>query len=80
MGLETRKEKMDHMFALMDEVRVLVGRLKPQATGDIHTTINILNDRVEELKHKLSKNGDTLELYTEHLNTKRDNPWKEGTD
>ena len=80
MGLETRKERMDHMFALMDEVRVLVGRLEPRDTGHIHTAIGVLNDRVEELKHELSKNGDTLELYTEHLNTKRGDPTKEGTD
>ena len=80
MALETRKEKMDHMFALMNEVRVLVGRLEPRDTGHIHTAIGVLNDRVEELKHELSKNGDTLELYTEHLNTKRADPMKEGTD
>ena len=80
MALETRKEKMDHMFALMDEVRVLVGRLAPHDTGHIHTTIGVLNGRVEELKHELSKNGNTLELYTEHLNMKRGDPTKEGTD
>jgi len=71
---------MDHMFALMNEVRVLVGRLEPRDTGHIHTTINVLNDRVEELKHELSKNGNTLELYSEHLNMKRGDPMKEGTD
>ena len=42
MAIETRKEKMDHMFALMEEVRVLVGRLEPRDTGHIHTTINVL--------------------------------------
>jgi hypothetical protein len=80
MAIETRKERMDHMFALMDEVRVLVGRLEPRDTGDIHTAINILNGRVEELRHALSRNGNTLELYTEHLNMKRGDPTKEGTD
>ena len=44
---------MDHMFALMEEVRVLVGRLKPRDTGHIHTAINVINNRVEELKHEL---------------------------
>ena len=81
MAIETRKEKMDHMFALMDEVRVLVGRLKPRDTGHIHTAINVLNDRVEELKHGLSKNGEhTMGLFTEHLNMKRGDPTTEGTD
>jgi hypothetical protein len=77
MALETRKERMDHMFTLMNEVRVLVGRLKSRSTGDIHTTINVLNDRVEELRVGLSRNG---EIEENLLNAKRDNPWKEGTD
>ena len=46
---------MDHMFALMNEVKILVGRLRPQGTGHIHTTINTLNGRVDEIKHELSK-------------------------
>ena len=65
------------MFALMNEVRVLVGRLESRDTGHIHTTINVLNDRVEELRVDLSRNGEIEESL---LNTKRDNPWKEGTD
>jgi len=77
MGVETRKEKMDHMFALMEEVRVLVGRLEPRNTGDIHTAINILNGRVEELKHELSKNG---EIQDSLFNMKRGDSTKEGTD
>jgi len=77
MGIETRKEKMDHMFALMNEVRVLVGRLEPRDTGEIHTTINILNGRVEELKHELSRNG---EIQENLFNIKREDPYKEGTD
>ena len=77
MGVETRKEKMDHMFALMNEVRVLVGRLEPRDTGHIHTTINVLNDRVEELRVELSRNGEVQESL---FNMKRGDPYKEGTD
>ena len=58
MEIETRKKRMDHMFALMEEVRVLVGRLEPHDTGHIHTAIGVLNDRVEELKRELSRNGE----------------------
>ena len=58
MEIETRKKRMDHMFALMVEVRVLVGRLEPHDTGHIHTAIGVLNDRVEELKRELSRNGE----------------------
>jgi hypothetical protein len=53
--MENRKEKMDHMFALMNEVKILVGRLRPEDTGYIHTTIDTLNGRVDEIKHELSK-------------------------
>jgi len=53
--METRKDKIDHMFALMNEVRILVGRLRPEDTGHIHTTIDTLNERVDEIKHELSK-------------------------
>ena len=53
--METRREKMNHMFALMNEVKILGGRLQPENTGHIHTTIDTLNERVEEIKHELSK-------------------------
>jgi len=72
-----RKELMDHMFALMEEVKELVTRLEPRDTGHIHTTINVLNDRVEEIKHCLTKSDDDIEKY---FNMKRENPFNEGTD
>ena len=82
MAIETRKEKMDHMFALMNEVRVLVGRLEKHDTGHIHTAISVLNGRVEELKDALSRNSGTYnQEYEENLfNMKRGDPTKEGTD
>ena len=64
------------MFALMEEVRVLVGRLESRGTGDIHTAINILNSRIEELKLGLSRNG---EIQENIFNMKREDPYKEGT-
>jgi hypothetical protein len=72
-----RKELMDHMFALMEEVKELVTRLKPRETGHIHTTINVLNDRVEEIKHRLTKSDAEIEKL---FNRKREDPFKEGTD
>ena len=72
-----RKQLMDHMFALMEEVKELVTRLEPRDTGHIHTTINVLNDRVEEIKHQLTKSDGDIE---KHFNMKRENPFKEGTD
>jgi hypothetical protein len=72
-----RKELMDHMFALMNEVRELVTRLKPRDTGHIHTTINVLNDRVEEIRHRLTKSDGDIERL---LNRDRGDSFKEGTD
>ena len=51
--METRKEKIDHMFALMNEVKILVGRLRPQDTGHIHTTINVLEHRITEVTEEI---------------------------
>ena len=72
-----RKDLMDHMFALMNEVKELVTRLKPRDTGHIHTAINVLNDRVEEIRHQLTKSDNDIERF---LNMKRGDPFKEGTD
>ena len=51
----TKNEKLDHMLALTEEVNILTQRIKPQATGHIHTTINTLRERVGELKEELSE-------------------------
>ena len=81
MALETRKERMDHMFALMEEVRVLVGRLEQHP--EIPTAVRTLNYRVEELKKELSLNKHELDKEKEDLesmlNMKRGNPYNEGS-
>ena len=76
---------MDHMFALMEEVRVLVGRL--DAHPHIRDAISTLNYRVEELRLELSVNKYTLDHMEEErenidnmFNMKRGDPYKEGTD
>mgnify|MGYP003147142658 FL=1 len=66
MAIETRKEKMDHMFALMEEVRVLVGRLEEH--DDIPPTVRTLNYRVDELKKELTLNKYELEKDREESN------------
>ena len=79
-AIETRKEKMDHMFALMEEVRVLVGRRDEH--GDIEATIRQLNYRVEELKKELTLNKYELEKEAgieSMFNMKRGNPFNEGS-
>jgi len=81
MALETRKEKMDHMFALMEEVRVLVGRLDEHP--EIQSAVSTLNYRVDELKKELSLNKYELEKekgIDSMFNMNRGDPYKEGTD
>ena len=73
----TRKKLMNQLFALMEEVKELVTRLEPQDTGHIHTTIGVLGERVEEIKHHLTKSDADIE---KHFNMKRENPFNEGTD
>ena len=74
---------MDHMFALMEEVRVLVGRLEEHP--HIRDAISTLNYRVEELRLELSVNKHTLDKMEEEkvgsmFNQNRSDPYKEGTD
>jgi len=50
-----RNEKLNHILALTEEINVLTQRIKPQATGYIHTTIHTLRKRVGEIKEELSE-------------------------
>ena len=80
MALETRKETMDHMFALIEESRVLVGRRGDHS--NIEPTIRQLNYRIEELKKELSLNKYELEKEAgidSMFNMRRGNPYNEGS-
>ena len=80
MAIETRKEKMDHMFALMEEVRVLVGRLEEQP--EMPAAVRTLNYRVDEIRKELSLNKYELEKeqgIDSMFNMNRGNPYNEGS-
>ena len=83
MALETRKEKMDHMFALIEESRVLVERREEHS--DIEPTIRTLAYRIKELKKELTLNKYELEKDKERsidetmFNMNRGNPYNEGS-
>ena len=47
---------MNHVRALHEEINVLKGRLQPHDTGHIHTTINTLEQRVQEMNEELERN------------------------
>ena len=49
-----RQELMNHMFALISEVQHLYTMLQPHDTGHIHTTIGMLNSRIDDIKDCLA--------------------------
>lgn len=42
-----------YVKVLQYEISILKGRLQPEDTGHIHTTIRVLQDRVEEIERNL---------------------------
>ena len=47
---------MNHVRALQEEIGVLKDRIQPHDTGHIHTTINTLEQRVQEMNEELERN------------------------
>ena len=52
-GHESNIITVDKIMVLMEEIAVLEHRIKPQGTGHIHTTINVLKERVKELRARV---------------------------
>ena len=52
-------KEVDRLVMLMEEIAILKSRLQPQDTGHIHTTINTLESRVEEISNRLVESGET---------------------
>ena len=44
-----RKQKMDHMMILMEEIVIISERFMPHDTGHLHTAISVLNSRIDEM-------------------------------
>ena len=57
----SRSQQLNHLVHLKDEINYLKGLLRPEDTGHIHTTINVLEGRVQEITEKLSKELDKHE-------------------
>ena len=47
---------VDRLLILIEEISIIKSKIKPQATGHLHTAISVLNERVEEITNKLKKN------------------------
>jgi len=78
MAIETRKEKMDHMFALIEEKSILEKRVTEHS--DVAVAIRMLTYRIEEIKKELTLNKYELEKEEGMFNMNRGDPFKEGTD
>ena len=56
----SRSKELNHLVHLKDEINYLKSLLKPHDTGHIHTTIGVLEERVEEITMKLAKELDEI--------------------
>ena len=56
----SRSKELNHLVHLKDEINYLKSLLQPHDTGHIHTTISVLEERVEEITMKLAKELDEL--------------------
>tara|TARA_B100000674_G_scaffold27644_1_gene19363 strand:- start:435 stop:611 length:177 start_codon:yes stop_codon:yes gene_type:complete len=45
----------ERLLLLMDEIAIAKSKLQPEDTGHIHTSINYLESRVEEVKNEIDE-------------------------
>tara|TARA_R100000030_G_C3204804_1_gene111824 strand:- start:516 stop:680 length:165 start_codon:yes stop_codon:yes gene_type:complete len=48
-------DKVTHMLALIDEIDIIKSRIKPEDCGHMHTTVSMLESRVQEIKKELQE-------------------------
>jgi len=53
--MDNLQSKLSHMNFLLEEIRVQRERIKDHGTGHIHTTINTLEQRVNEIQSDMLK-------------------------
>jgi len=51
-------DKVTHMLALIDEIDIIKSRIEPQDCGHMHTTVAMLESRVQEIKKELQEWGE----------------------
>ena len=56
----SRSRELNHLVHLKDEINHLKSLLQQHDTGHIHTTIGVLEERVEEITMKLAKELDEV--------------------
>ena len=53
MDRKERKDKMDHMMSLIQEIGVLKLRFQPSDTGHIRGAVRVLQERVQEIRQEI---------------------------
>ena len=48
-----RKDKMDYMMFLIQEIGVLKSRFQPHDTGHIRGAVRVLQERVQEIRQEI---------------------------
>ena len=49
-------DELDYLSVLTEEIMILRSRIQPEDSGYLYTTINTLENRVEEIKEKIRAN------------------------
>ena len=52
-GNESNLRTVDKIIVLTEEIAVLQSRFEEHDTGNLRTTVNVLKDRVQELKDRV---------------------------
>jgi len=53
--MDTLENKLNHMNFIIKEIGMLRGKIRDHGTGHIRTTINTLEDRVNEIQSDMLK-------------------------
>ena len=48
-----KSSEVERIIILMEEIALIKSRIQPQATGHLHTAVNVLQERVEELQNNI---------------------------
>ena len=47
---------VDRLLIIVDEINIIKSKIKPAATGHLHTAISVLTERVDEIKNQIKIN------------------------
>ena len=53
--MNENQKLLEHMMFLMREIQIIKSRIEPQDCGHMHTTVNFLESRVDEIKNQIGE-------------------------